>query len=110
PNWTPAAKLRRGPPARIQTVCAQFPNPPGLSPPYKTRQTRQIGLKLLIPEVRVLSGRPKNPTNHPTNLARKPDKSRCSSRGSCEFSGFPEFPLDAPDSLNLGRTASRVEG
>src|SRR5258705_1569613 len=45
-----------------------------LSYSVETRQTRQIGLKLLNRMSDSLSGRPKNPTYNPTNPNRKPDK------------------------------------
>ena len=50
-------------------------NSPQLSSLIETRQTRQIGPKLLIPRSRCLSGRPENPTSNPTNRPQKPDKS-----------------------------------
>jgi len=48
---------------------------PELSSPIKTRHSRQIGPKPLIPLDRSMSGRPDFPTSNPTNSSQKPDKS-----------------------------------
>jgi hypothetical protein len=82
-NWSPKRDagqwscLAPAPPPFFRSL-----NPLGLSPPKKTRQTRQFVPNYLIAHGNSLSGRVRNPTTNPTNCHPKPDKSLFAHRGS----------------------------
>jgi hypothetical protein len=67
PKWTPGP-IHRWPPFAV--LCDSL----GLSPPNKTRQTRQLDSKLLIVHRNRMSSDPINLTWNPTNHSQEPDK------------------------------------
>src|ERR1035441_4799636 len=68
-NWSPKLDGGLGTFARVVTTVFRPLNSLGLSPPNKTRQTRQFVPNYMIANGKRLSGRPKNPTTNPTNPA-----------------------------------------
>ena len=68
-NWSPNPGLRR---LRFTSTPNNGSNSLGLSPPTRTRQTRHVGDKPLIPQGRSMSGSPKKPAINPTFPAKNP--------------------------------------